>query len=101
MIEFTDHPILTPPTDEEIVFLGENHPHMLKDLHEAHEGRIQASEQDPVRHGFNLDGWERIKDGLGTYNECLCLGGNRSGKTTGLHPVRSAGVHRQSLLERY
>jgi len=83
MIEFTEHPILTPPTDEEIVFLGENHPHVLKDLHEAHEGRIEASEQDPVRHGFNLDGWERIKDGLGAYNECLCLGGNRSGKTTG------------------
>jgi len=83
MIEFTDHPILTPPTDEEIVFLGENHPKILKELHEAHEGRIEASEEDPVRHGFNLDGWERIKDGLGTYNECLCLGGNRSGKTTG------------------
>ena len=83
MIEFTDHPILTPPTDEEIVFLGENHPKVLKELHEAHEGRIQASEQDPVRHGFNLDGWERIKHGLGTHNECLCLGGNRSGKTTG------------------
>ena len=83
MIEFTDHPILTPPTDEEIVFLGENHPKVLKELHEAHEGRIQASEQDPVRHGFNLDGWERIKHGLGAHNECLCLGGNRSGKTTG------------------
>tara|TARA_R100001463_G_scaffold2918_3_gene12113 strand:- start:7041 stop:8693 length:1653 start_codon:yes stop_codon:yes gene_type:complete len=83
MIEFSDHPILTPPTDEEIVFLGENHPKILKELHEAHEGRIEASEEDPVRHGFNLDGWERIKDGLGTYNECLCLGGNRSGKTTG------------------
>ena len=82
MIEFTDHPILRPPTDEEIVFLGEKHPKVLKELHEAHEGRIEASEQDPVRHGFNLDGWERIKDGLGTYNECLCLGGNRSGKTT-------------------
>ena len=44
MIEFTDHPILKPPTDEEIVFLGENHPKLLKDLHEVHEGRIQASE---------------------------------------------------------
>lgn len=83
MIEFSDHPILIPPTDEEIVFLGENHPKLLKELHEAHEGRIQAAEEDPVRHGFNLDGWDRIKDGLGTYNECLCLGGNRSGKTTG------------------
>ena len=65
------------------MFLGENHPKILKDLHEAHEGRIRSAEEDPVRHGFNLDGWERIKDGLGTYNECLCLGGNRSGKTTG------------------
>ena len=83
MIEFTEHPILKPPTAEEIVFLGENHPKILKALHEAHEGRIRAAEEDPVRHGFNLDGWERIKDGLGTYNECLCLGGNRSGKTTG------------------
>lgn len=83
MIEFTEHPILISPTDEEIVFLGENDPQLLKELHEAHEGRIQASEEDPVRHGFNLDGWDRIKDGLGTYNECLCLGGNRSGKTTG------------------
>ena len=54
MIEFSNHPILRPPTDEEIVFLGEKHPKVLKELHEAHEGRIEASEQDPVRHGFNL-----------------------------------------------
>lgn len=92
MIEFTEHPILISPTDEEIVFLGENDPQLLKELHEAHEGRIQASEEDPVRHGFNLDGWERIKDGLGTYNECLCLGGNRSGKTTGCAKILMESV---------
>ncbi len=92
MIEFTEHPILRSPTDEEIVFLGENDPQLLKELHEAHEGRIQASEEDPVRHGFNLDGWERIKDGLGTYNECLCLGGNRSGKTTGCAKILMESV---------
>jgi hypothetical protein len=92
MIEFTEHPILISPTDEEIVFLGENDPQLLKELHEAHEGRIKASEEDPVRHGFNLDGWERIKDGLGTYNECLCLGGNRSGKTTGCAKILMESV---------
>ena len=92
MIEFTEHPILISPTDEEIVFLGENDPQLLKELHEAHEGRIQASEEDPVRHGFNLDGWDRIKDGLGTYNECLCLGGNRSGKTTGCAKILMESV---------
>jgi len=92
MIEFTEHPILISPTDEEIVFLGENDPQLLKELHEAHEGRIKASEEVPVRHGFNLDGWERIKDGLGTYNECLCLGGNRSGKTTGCAKILMESV---------
>jgi hypothetical protein len=92
MIEFTEHPILISPTDEEIVFLGENDPQLLKKLHEAHEGRIKAAEEDPVRHGFNLDGWERIKDGLGTYNECLCLGGNRSGKTTGCAKILMESV---------
>ena len=92
MIEFTEHPILLSPTDEEIVFLGENDPQLLKKLHEAHEGRIKAAEEDPVRHGFNLDGWERIKDGLGTYNECLCLGGNRSGKTTGCAKILMESV---------
>jgi hypothetical protein len=92
MIEFTEHPILISPTDEEIVFLGENDPQLLQKLHEAHEGRIQAAEEDPVRHGFNLDGWERIKDGLRTYNECLCLGGNRSGKTTGCAKILMESV---------
>jgi hypothetical protein len=75
--------MLKAPTDEEIVLLGEQDPRLLADLHKAHEGRIQASEEDPIRFGFDLAGWERIKDGLHEYNECLTLGGNRSGKTTG------------------
>lgn len=82
-IEFTPHPILKPPTDEEIVLLGEADPQLLKKLYDAHEGRIKASEQDPIRYGFDLDGWKRMYEGLEAYNECLVLGGNRSGKTTG------------------
>ena len=82
-ITFSKHPFLVPPTDEEIVLLAENDPKLLEALYQAHEGRIQASEDDPVRYGFDLDGWNRMDKSLSSYNECLVLGGNRSGKTTG------------------
>ena len=80
---FTQHPIVKPPTDEEIVLLGKNDPKLLADLHRVHEGRIQASMDDPLKFGFDLAGWERMQRGLEENNECLVLGGNRSGKTTG------------------
>ena len=56
-------------------------------MHRAHEGRIEAAVNDPVRYGFDLDGWGRIQNGLKEYNEVLTLGGNRSGKTTGCAKV--------------
>jgi len=82
-IQFTDHPILVSPSDEEIVALGEIDPKLLIELHEAHEGRIKAAEQEPLKYGFDLEGWGRIRDSLVEYDEVLVLGGNRSGKTTG------------------
>jgi len=93
-IRFTNHPILKPPSDEEIVLLGEKDPNLLVDLHKAHEGRIEASIDDPIRYGFDLNGWNRIRDGLGEFDECLTLGGNRSGKTTGC-----AKIMMQSVME--
>lgn len=80
---FTDHPILKPPSDEEIVQLGEIDPKLLADLHKAHEGRIRAAEEDPLRHGFDLSGWSRIRQAISQYDEVITFGGNRSGKTTG------------------
>jgi hypothetical protein len=82
-LKFTDHPLLPSPTDEEIVLLGETDPQLLKDLYTAHEGRIRASIEDPLRQGFDLDGWHRMREGLKEFNEVVTLGGNRSGKTTG------------------
>jgi hypothetical protein len=82
-IEFTKHPILESPTDEEIVILGEADPKLLASLHEAHEGRILAAETDPLRHGFDLPGWGRMRDAIQDYDEVITFGGNRSGKTTG------------------
>jgi hypothetical protein len=82
-IEFTNHPVLEAPTDEEIVILGEADPKLLVQLHEAHEGRIQSAREDPLRHGFELTGWSRMRDALKDYDEVITFGGNRSGKTTG------------------
>ena len=86
--------MVRPPTDEEIVLLGEKDPQLLAELHKAHEGRIQASIEDPIRYGFDLAGWDRMREGLAQYNECLTLGGNRSGKTTGC-----AKMVMQSVME--
>ena len=82
-LTFTPHPILHPPSDEEIVALGEIDPKLLANLHEAHEGRIRAAESDPLRHGFDLPGWERMREAVEMYDEVITFGGNRSGKTTG------------------
>jgi len=82
-LTFTKHPLLDAPSDEEILLLAENEPKLLAELHRAHEGRIIAAEEDPLRYGFDLAGWDRMRAGLEEHNECLTLGGNRSGKTTG------------------
>lgn len=82
-LKFTPHPILEAPTDEEIVLLGESDPQALQELYRVREELIRASQEDPLRHGFDLEGWARIREALCAYNEVLALGGNRSGKTTG------------------
>ena len=83
-MNFTNHPFLEAPTAKDIVWLYNNDLSLLKELHTAHESRIKASEDDPVRHGFDLPGWGRIEEALQQHNECLALGGNRSGKTLSL-----------------
>ena len=60
-LTFTQHPLLKSPTDEEIVLLGKNDPNLLEQLHKAHEGRIQASIDDPLKYGFDLNGWQRMR----------------------------------------
>tara|TARA_R110000803_G_scaffold50684_2_gene104992 strand:- start:5243 stop:6925 length:1683 start_codon:yes stop_codon:yes gene_type:complete len=82
-LKFKEHPILKPPSDDEIVWLAKNDPKLLKDLWESHQGRIAASVEDPLRFGFDLESWKRIRWAMGEYSEVLALGGNRSGKTTG------------------
>lgn len=80
-IEFTKHPIIKAPTDEEIVLLGEADPKLLSDLHEAHEGRIRSAETDPLHYGFELEGWKHVDKFFETVNTVFVSGGNRSSKT--------------------
>lgn len=85
MIDFTHHPLLQPPTDEEIIRLTETKEgsEELLRWHKSHEEAIVSAANEPLKHGFDLNGWNRIKWGMSNYNEVLALGGNRSGKTTG------------------
>lgn len=83
MIEFTKHPFMQGLTDEEIVQIGSTDLKLLQQLHKIHEERILASTEDPLRHGFDLPGWDRIRSFCKQYDEVVALGGNRSGKTTG------------------
>ena len=75
-LTFSKHPYLEAPTDEEILLLAEHDPKLLEQLYNAHEGRIKASVDDPVRYGFDLDGWDRMNNALtrayeyvGRYNQ--------------------------------
>ena len=80
-IEFTKHPIIKAPTDEEIVLLGEADPKLLSELHEVHEGRIRSAESDPLHYGFELEGWKHVDKFFETVNTVFVSGGNRSSKT--------------------
>ncbi len=94
-LTFTEHPLLPSPTDEEIILLGETDPKLLEELYKAHEGRIKASMDDPLRYGFNLPGWQRIRDALDEFYEVITFGGNRSGKTTGCAKLLMEDVTKQ------
>ena len=83
---FQPHPILKAPTPQQIVALSktpEGKSALIK-WHQDYTGAIEAAERDPLRHGFNLESWDRIRWGLSEYDEVLILGGNRSSKTTGM-----------------
>jgi len=72
------HPILEPPTDEEIVELDEE---TLLEIHAIYHEAIENAERDPYRFGFRLPHWDKAEEQLAEVTEIVALGGNRSGKT--------------------
>ena len=77
-MQFTEHPILKGPTDEEAVALSADE---LIKWHTAHEEAIRLAEEDPVKFGFSLPQQEMVEELLKTHTECWVYGGNRSGKS--------------------
>jgi hypothetical protein len=71
------HPILEPPTDEEIVEFDEE---TLVSIHAIYHEAIENAERDPYRFGFRLPHWAKAEEQLHEVSEIVALGGNRSGK---------------------
>lgn len=78
MLTFRQHPVLKPPTDEELAAMD---PQDLIKLHSVYHEAIANAERDPYRFGFKLPHWQRVEEELSNVTEVVCLGGNRSGKT--------------------
>lgn len=82
-LEYTEHPILTPPSDEDQLALLESDPEAYLQSIQLHNDRIEASIIDPVYNSFVLPQQERVRDLLleTKIDEVWVLGGNRSGKS--------------------
>jgi hypothetical protein len=73
-----DHPILKPPTAEEMAVME---PEDLQRLHKLYHEAIGNSERDPYRYGFVLPNWLVAEELLSQVDAVLALGGNRGAKT--------------------
>jgi hypothetical protein len=78
MLKWKSHPILHPPTDEELALLEADE---LLQIHAVYHEAIANAEKDPFRYGFQLPHWKKSDEQLSEVDEILALGGNRSGKT--------------------
>jgi hypothetical protein len=78
-LKWKKHEILTPPSQED---LSKMQPEKLAELHEIYHQAIANADADPYRYGFKLPHWHIANEELAHFNEILCSGGNRSGKTT-------------------
>lgn len=90
MLNWTPHPILDIPSDEEIAMLT---PEELVKLHATREEAIRNSINDKFRYGWVFENWMKVEEYLRDRNEALISGGNRSGKTQfGAYAVVKAAV---------
>lgn len=80
MFDFTPHPMLKAPSDEEMLWLTDpKHPErheQLCQLWEAHEEAIRLAELNPLEHGFEFESWGWADGLLEKYNQVHLYGGN-------------------------
>lgn len=82
MAEFvpTPHPVLSLPTYEQALAIGEA---KLRDLLQRREELIHREKVDPLQYGYYLDPWKLTDEQLALpdVNEVLIMGGNRASKS--------------------
>ena len=96
-MNWTPHPILEVPSDEEISLMT---PDELMRIHALREEAIQNSINDPFNYGFVFDHWKKVEEKFKDSNEALLSGGNRAAKTQcgAYFVVRSAVENPGSLI---
>lgn len=77
-LSFRDHPILKPPTPEEMAVME---PEQLAALHKLYHEALSNAERDPYRYGFVLENWRLAEQLFSQVDTVLALGGNRAAKT--------------------
>lgn len=77
-----EHPVIKPDLtlDEQITLL-ENAPEEYLKIKKEIDLRIKQSEEDPLNHGFQLEGWSHVDENLKVVDTAFVSGGNRSSKT--------------------
>jgi hypothetical protein len=78
----TPHPILKVPSRRQLEALAEKEGvKAVGKLLENREEAIKLANNDPLNHGFTLDGWKHCDKFLGEVDTVFVSGGNRSSKT--------------------
>lgn len=81
-MNWTKHPILKTPSRAQLeALLKEKGPQAVYEVWKAREDAIALSNQDPLRHGFELEHWLEADKLLTEYDTLFVSGGNRSSKT--------------------
>ncbi len=98
MLTWARHCILKAPTEEEQLLME---PADLLAYWKNYHDVIKRAEDDPYRHGFVLDNWQKMKSCFDTANEVLALGGNRclAGEQEVYDPVQKKKLRVDEITE--
>ena len=99
-LSWRSHPILKPPTDEE---MAKMEPEKLIKLWTLYHDAISNSEKDAYRYGFVLDNWNKADELLAAKNEILISGGNRclAGEQEVYDPVKKKNLRVDQIAEAF
>ena len=72
----TPHPLIPLPTEDDLKLLhSQKGDKGVHELLEAREARIKQANEDPLNHGFQLEGWKHVDKFLETVDTVFVSGG--------------------------